>query len=117
MIIATGGLLYLAYLRRLTAPAILLMMVLIIYVNASWFNPTFSSSAGYRALVEWIPFMCIPLAFVIERFQNSKPLKRALYSVLFLFVVYNLLFSYKFNHHVWWNMEWDWRNFLRLVQF
>jgi len=117
MIIATGGLLYLAYLRRLTAPAILLMMVLIIYINASWFNPSFSSSAGYRALVEWIPFMCIPLAFVIEKLLLSLGWKRTLYSVLVLFVVYNLLFSYKFEHHIWWNMEWEWSNFLRLVKF
>ena len=117
MIIATGGLLYLAYLRRLTAPAILLMMVLIIYINASWFNPSFSSSAGYRALVEWIPFMCIPLAFVIEKLQKSLGWKRILYSVLVLFVVYNLLFSYKFNHDIWWNQEWEWSNFLRLVKF
>lgn len=117
MIIATGGLLYLAYLRKLTAPAILLMMVLIIYVNASWFNPTFSSSAGYRALVEWIPFMCIPLAFVIEKLQPKPGWKRTLYIILALFVVYNLLFAYKFDNHVWWNMEWEWRNFLRLVRF
>ena len=117
MIIATGGLFYLAYLRRLTAPAILLMMVLIIYVNASWFNLTFSSSAGYRALVEWIPFMCIPLAFVIEKLQTRRAWKWTLYSFLGLFVVYNLLFSYKFKHHIWWNMDWEWSNFLRLVQF
>ena len=117
MIIATAGLLYLAYLRRLTAPAILLMLVLIIYINASWFNPCFSSSAGYRALVEWIPFMAIPLAFVIEKLQKRKGWKRALYSVLVLFAVYNILFSYKYNNNLWWNTEWQWSNFLRLIQF
>jgi hypothetical protein len=117
MIIATGGLLYLAYLRKLTAPAILLMMVLIVYINASWFNPSFSSSAGYRALVEWIPFMAIPLAFVIEKFQKRTKWKRVLYVLLASFVVYNLLFSYKYNHHIWWNMEWEWSNLLRLVKF
>ena len=93
------------------------MMILIIYINASWFNPSFSSSAGYRALVEWIPFMCIPLAFVIEKLLLSLRWKRTLYSILVLFVVYNLLFSYKFNHHIWWNLEWEWSNFLRLVRF
>jgi hypothetical protein len=117
MIIATAGLLYLACLRRLTAPAILLMMILIIYINASWYNPTFSASAGYRALVEWIPFMAIPLAFVIEKLQKRKGMKRALYVLLALFVVYNLLFSYKYNPGIWWNQEWKWSNFLRLVRF
>jgi hypothetical protein len=117
MIIATGGLLYLAYLRRFTAPAILLMMVLIIYINASWFNPTFSSSAGCRVLVEWIPFMAIPLAFVFEKLQRRKGLKEALYALLALFVVYNLLFSYKYQPGIWWNQEWTWNNFLRLVHF
>jgi hypothetical protein len=117
MIIATGGLLYLAYLRRFTAPAILLMMILIIYINASWFNPTFSSSAGCRVLVEWIPFMAIPLAFVFEKLQRRKGLKGALYALLALFVVYNLLFSYKYQPGIWWNQEWTWNNFLRLVHF
>jgi len=117
MIIATGGLLYLAYMRRLTAPAILLMMILIIYINASWFNPTFSSSAGCRVLVEWIPFMAIPLAFVFEKLQQRKGMKRALYALLALFVVYNLLFSYKYQPGIWWNQEWTWSNFQRLVHF
>jgi drug/metabolite transporter (DMT)-like permease len=117
MIIATGGLLYLAYMRRLSAPAILLIMLLIIYINASWFNPTFSSSAGYRALVEWIPFMAIPLAFVIENIQKREGWKWALYGVLLLFVIYNLLFSYKYENNLWWNTEWQWSNFLRLVKF
>jgi hypothetical protein len=117
MLLATGGLLYLAFLRKLSGPAILLIMVLIIYINASWCMPTFSSAAGYRALIEWIPFMAIPLAFVIENIQDRKGWKGALYSLLFLFVVYNLLFSYGYENYYWWNTEWQWSNFLRLVKF
>ncbi|MCD4709693.1 MAG: hypothetical protein K8R52_02530 [Bacteroidales bacterium] len=117
MLLATGGLLYLAFLRKLNAPVILLIMVLIIYINASWCMPTFSSAAGYRALIEWIPFMAIPLAFVIEYARERKGWKWALFSVLVLFVVYNILFSYKYNNDIWWNTEWQWSNFLRLIQF
>jgi hypothetical protein len=117
MLIATGGLLYLAYLRKLSAPAILLILLIIIYLDASWCIPTFSSAVGYRALIEWIPFMAIPLAFVIERAQRRKGWTVALYSILVLFMVYNILFSYKFNNHIWWNTEWQWENFLRLVRF
>jgi hypothetical protein len=116
MLLATGGLLYLAFLRKLSAPAILLIMVLIIYIDASWCMPTFSSAAGYRALIEWIPFMAIPLAFVIENMQDRKGWKWALYSVLALFVVYNLLFSYNYENYYWWNTEWQWSNFLRLIK-
>ena len=117
MLLATGGLLYLAFIRKLSAPAILLTMVLIIYINASWCVPTFSSAAGYRALVEWIPFMAIPLAFVIEHARERKGWKWALYSVLVLFVVYNILFSYKFDHYIWWNTEWQWSNIIHLIPF
>jgi hypothetical protein len=61
--------------------------------------------------------MAIPLAFVIEKLQKRKGMKRALYVLLALFVVYNLLFSYKYNPGIWWNQEWKWSNFLRLVRF
>jgi hypothetical protein len=115
MLLATGGLLYLAFLRKLSAPAILLIMVLIIYINASWCMPTFSSAAGYRALIEWIPFMAIPLAFVIEKLQERRGWKGTLYSLLVLFVVYNLLFSYGYENNTWWNTEWQWSYFLRLI--
>jgi hypothetical protein len=54
---------------------------------------------------------------VIERLQPSIRWLRALYILLGLFVVYNLLFSYKYNPHIWWNLEWEWSNFLRLVEF
>jgi len=78
--------------------------------------PTFSSAAGYRALIEWIPFMAIPLAFVIQNAQERRGWKGALYTILLLFVVYNVLFSYNYENYYWWNTEWQWSNFLRLVQ-
>jgi len=118
MLLATGGLFYLVYRRRYSAPAIFLIMILIVYINSSWWLPTFSASAGYRTLVEYIPFMAIPLAFIVERAYTSK--KRTswiLTTVLVLFIIYNILFSYKYETNLWWNTQWQWSNFQRLLQF
>jgi hypothetical protein len=118
MLLATGGLFYLVYRCRYSAPAILLIMILIVYINSSWWLPTFSASAGYRTLIEYIPFMAIPLAFIVERtYTNKKRTSWILTTVLILFIIYNILFSYKYETNLWWNTGWQWSNFQRLLQF
>ena len=117
MLVSTLVLFYLVYVRRLSAVAILTVMVLIIYINASWWRPTFSAAAGYRTLVEYIPFMAIPLGFLVENTFGNKTIRWLLMSLFIVFLVYNILFAFKYSGHIWWNMEWQWSNFLRLVRF
>ena len=119
MIFALGSLIYLSVRKKLHSWAISLVMIIIIYINSSWWWPTFSGAAGYRALVEFLPFMVIPFAWFFEGIYSKKrktvPL---IFTTLFiLFILYNVLFAYKYNSGVWWNEEWTWRNFLRLVRF
>ncbi len=119
MIFSTISLFYLVYKRQFSSWAILLVMVFIVYINGSWWLPTFSASAGYRTLIEYLPFMAIPLGWFFEKVytEKARALRWGLTTILVLFVVYNILFSYKYNSGVWWNMEWEWGNFLRLIKF
>ena len=119
MIFSVSGLIYLVYKRKLSALAISIIMVLIIYINSSWWRPTFSGAAGYRALIGYLPFMAIPLGFVIHKInsRNNLILKTVLISIFLLFIVYNIRFSYIYNSGVWWNEEWTWYNFERLIKF
>ncbi len=119
MIFSAVSLIYLAYKRKLSSWAILLIMILIIYINSSWWRPTFSGAAGYRALIGYLPFMAIPFAWFFEKTytQKNRPIRVALTFILVFFVIYNILFAYKYNSGVWWNEEWQWSNFLRLVKF
>lgn len=119
MLLACLSMFYLVYKKKLSALAILLIMVIIVYVNASWWVPTFSAAAGYRALIEFFPLLAIPLAFVIQNVLEgtNKYRKVGLKSLLIFFVVYNVLFAYKYSHWLWWDTEWQWSHFLRLVRF
>jgi len=117
MLIASGALFYLAWLKKHSAPAILFILLIMVYLNASWFLPTFSSAVGYRALIEVLPLMSIPLSFTIEKARQKKGGWWTLRVVFVLFVVYNILFSYGYNNDVWWNQDWQWSNMLRLVTF
>lgn len=119
MLFATAGLIYLTCKRKLNSIATLIILIIIVYLNSSWWRPTFSSAAGYRALVEFLPLMAIPLTYFSEKVLNHKNnvLKIGYKSVLVLFVVYNILFSYQYSPWHWWNTDWTWSYFLKLVQF
>lgn len=119
MLIATIGLFILAYKRELSSWVILFILAAIVYINSSWWVPTFAASAGYRTLIEYFAFMVIPFAWVFENVyvQKRKYIRIAFTSLLIIFVVYNILFSFKYDTNQWWNVEWQWSNFLRLVRF
>jgi len=118
MILAVGSLLVLSVKKKLSSWAITLIMVMIIYINSSWWRPTFSGAAGYRALIEYLPFMAVPFAWFFEKaYAKKKALKIGLTSVFVIFIIYNILFSYKYSSWLWWNTDWQWSYFLRLVKF
>ncbi len=119
MLFSVSGLVYLLYKRKFSALAITIIMVLIIYINSSWWCPTFSGAAGYRALIGYLPFMALPLGYVIHQneLKKNKMLWRAMISVFCLFIVYNILFSYKYSPWLWWNTDWQWSYLLRLFKF
>lgn len=119
MLVAFIGLLFLGLKRKLNSIPTLIILVIIIYLNGSWWRPTFSSASGYRALIEYIPIMTVPLAFIVERIYMSKNKiwLNSMIMIFTVFVVFNILFAFKYSPWLWWNTEWQWSHFLRLVRF
>ncbi len=119
MFFAFVSLVYLTFKKKLNSIPTLLILIIIVYLNGSWWRPTFSSATGYRALIGYLPFMAIPLGYLIQRVnaRENKILKYILIFVFILFIVYNIRFSYIYNSGVWWNEEWTWYNFERLIKF
>lgn len=119
MFIATLGLLYLLPRSRYNSWPTLAILILIVYIDASWWAPTFSAAAGYRALIEYIPFMAIPLGFVYEKtFETRKSWARFLAVVLILVLLfYNIQFTFKYSVWLWWDTDWQWKYLLRLFEF
>ncbi|NLX27741.1 MAG: hypothetical protein GXY59_02090 [Bacteroidales bacterium] len=119
MLAATGTLFYMAWRRILTAPAVLVTMLLILYAVSSWWAPTFSASAGYRALIEFLPLMAIPLAFLVSHIRNLShgAWKTSLLWIAVLLVLYNIQFAFKYDATVWWDWPWSYKTMLRLLTF
>jgi hypothetical protein len=119
MLIATISLMYMLKRRLLSAPSILLTMVTILYLDASWWAPTFSASAGYRALIEFLPFMAVPLSIGYQKVFTSgnKKLQIFAVSVLWILVLYSVQFAFKYDSTVWWDWEWSYKTMLRLFSF
>ncbi len=94
-------------------------MVSIIWINGSWWAPTFSASAGYRALIEYLPFMAFPLGFMLERIMAAKwrSLNIFSFAVAVLLVFLNIQLMFKYDSTLWWDAPWDWNNLLRFFQF
>jgi len=105
--------------RNFSGPVFLLCMMAIIYINSSWWAPTFSASAGYRALIEFLPLMAVPLAYLTGNILKLPPgwLKSGAIVVTWIIVLYNIQFAFKYNSTVWWNWEWSYKTMLRLFTF
>lgn len=104
---------------RCSALAIILVMVSIIWINGSWWAPTFSASVGYRALIEYLPFMAFPMGFLLESIMvvKRRSLKFISLAGAFVMVFLNVQLMFKYDSSLWWDAPWDWNNFLRFFQF
>jgi hypothetical protein len=119
MFIAGLTLIWMLRKKLFSSPAIFLTMLVIIYLNSSWWAPTFSACAGYRALVEFLPFMAFPLAYFYQNTVSgeNRLLRRIFVVVFWIFVLYNIQFAFKYDSTVWWDREWSIHTLMRLLTF
>ncbi len=112
-------LVWMAWKKIHSAPVILLTILVIIYLDASWWAPTFSASAGYRALIEFLPFMAVPVAFFYHkiRMQKNRKIQLIFNIVIWIIILYNIQFAFKYDSTVWWDWEWSYKTMLRLFTF
>lgn len=110
---------YMAWRRILSAPAIMVTLLSILYAVSSWWAPTFSASAGYRALIEFLPLMAVPLAFLVSRVRSLPAgwLLTFVKVVTVILILYNIQFSFKYDATVWWDWPWSYKTMLRLFTF
>ncbi|MFH0866706.1 MAG: hypothetical protein V1904_10960 [Bacteroidota bacterium] len=98
--------------------AILLLFVLILYANASWWAYTFSCSYGHRAFIEYYPLFIIPVAFLLKKVFYMK--RKFLLSItVFLIVVFafvNIRMSQLYyKESCWIRPGWTWEHYNRLL--
>lgn len=104
--------------RAFNSIAILLILVLAIYINASWWAPTFSAAVGQRAMIDFLPFLAFPMALVVKSyFEQNKTIRIILFVVLLVILFYNIQFAFRYQAYEWWDKPFTWAKFWRTLKF
>lgn len=112
VIIALTGLFIQFWRKQMNSLGTLLILFLATYVNASWWVPTFSAAVGQRAMIDFLPFLALPLAFIMNHFSKLSKIQRiGLVVILVLFVFYNIQFGFRYNSGLWWGSPMTWTKF------
>jgi hypothetical protein len=118
VIFALAGLI--AALRKKTwnSLSVLIILVLAIYINASWWAPTFSAAVGQRAMIDFLPFLALPLAWVVQGyFKQNKTVRGLLLAILLAILFFNIQFAFRYEAYEWWDKPFTWAKFWRTLSF
>lgn len=116
--LSAAGMLWMIFSGNRQWIMILVLFLLIVYANASWWAYTFSCSYGHRAFIEYYPLFIIPVAFIL---QKASALRRKFLICLmgFLFVVFaftNIRMSQLYYKDPCWTRPcWTWESYNRLL--
>jgi hypothetical protein len=98
--------------------SVLLILIVSVYINASWWVPTFAAAVGQRAMIDYLPLLSLPMAFVINQIrERSKAVRIALGIVILLFVFYNIQFGFRYDSGMWWDSPMSWTKFWTTLKF
>lgn len=98
--------------------AVLFIFVLAIYLNASWWAPTFSAACGQRAMIDFLPFLVLPLAWFIKQVSGQSTYLRMLFTLAIAFILfYNIQFAFRYDPCQWWDTPMNWEKFWQALKF
>jgi len=111
--------LFLAVLKKsYNSLAVLIILLLAVYINASWWAPTFSAAAGQRAMIDFLPFLAFPMALVVRSFfEQPRWVKGLLLVLLLVILFFNIQFAFRYNPIEWWDKPFTWAKFWRTLSF
>lgn len=115
---AMGGL-YTAILRKsYNSLTVLLILIAAVYINASWWAPTFSAAVGQRAMIDFLPFIIFPLAIVVKTyFEQQGWVRSFLFVLLIAILFFNIQFAFRYNPLEWWDKPFTWEKLWRTLSF
>jgi len=96
---------------------ILLIFLIILYLNASWWAYTFSCSFGYRSLIEYYPLCAIPIAYLFSMIFKRRKIvpKIALVVLLTAFSFFNIrIAGFYYKEPCWTKPGWTWVSYNRI---
>lgn len=95
--------------------AVIVTLLLILYINASWWVPTFSAAYGYWAMLEYQVFLAFPIALMVHKIIESRNMMLKISSAVLavLLCIINIRNSYIYEAWYWWDNELTWSIYLR----
>ncbi|MFM1874381.1 MAG: hypothetical protein RL266_118 [Bacteroidota bacterium] len=94
---------------------LLIFILIVVYVLSSWWNWYYGSSLGMRAMVEFMPFFAVGLAFLLNEVNGTIRAVLLFFCLLFSYV--NLVQSYQYQKFIlhWVGMDKDrfWTIFMK----
>jgi len=112
------GLFILLWRKQMNSLSVLLILIVSVYINASWWVPTFAAAVGQRAMIDYLPLLSLPMAFVINQIRDrSKAVRIVLGLVILLFVFYNIQFGFRYDSGMWWDSPMSWTKFWTTLKF
>jgi hypothetical protein len=118
VLFALVGLFILLLRKQLNSLAVLLILIICIYVNASWCEPTFSAAVGQRAMIDYLPLLAIPLATMISQIRGMPKTMQIVFGIVILVLIfYNIQFGFRYNSGMWWGTPMSWTKFWTTLKF
>ncbi len=117
MLAGLWGLRYSFKNKEFSPYAVLLTLLTIIYINSSWWSPTFSAAYGYRALLEYQPLLALPLASVVHAIaaKKNKILQNSSIALAIVLIYINIKQSYLYEAYWWWDREFTLKIYLDMM--
>jgi hypothetical protein len=101
--------------KKISAPAIVLILAISTYIFASWWCWWYGGAYGHRGYIEYYAFMSIPIAYSLLHIIRSRSWMR--YAGVFLFLLC-IFYSMQMNYAYSWPWEgpgWTWHSYGRVV--
>jgi hypothetical protein len=93
------------------------LLLLFIYISASWHIYSFGCGFGCRTIIELYVVLALPLAYILQYFWNKKGFIRPLvfFSIVFAFVFTTQKLAYSYNKCFFGEGNWDFQEYKRLL--
>ncbi|MCX6270633.1 MAG: hypothetical protein NTU44_05330 [Bacteroidetes bacterium] len=99
--------------------AVLVVLVITVYINASWWYYTFACGFGYRSLVDYYGLLSIPFALSIQQLGRIRSwwIKGLLSGISILLIFINIRMSVFYDASPCWDgPNWEWRDYLMILR-
>jgi hypothetical protein len=116
MIFSFAGLIIALFRKKISAFAILMIMLTSTYIIAGWWCYWFGLTFGHRAYVEYFAFMVIPTAYIISIILNQRFWLKSTGLILFaLCIVYTMKLTYAYEPWAWDKTNWTWYLLMKVI--